>query len=95
MALHSDGPDAIPAIRVMVNAGGAYSQWLGLFVNKQKSYICAVADGLPVATGTDSITLHGSPYSVLLQDVPHKHLGVRMPVLSESKEIFMQKSSCT
>ena len=55
MALHSDGPDAIPAIHVMFNASGAYLQWLGLFVNMQKSNVCAVnlADGLPVAT--DSI----------------------------------------
>ena len=53
--MHSDGPEAIPcrpAIRVMVNAGGAYLQWLGLFVNMHKSYIRTVnfADGLPVAT---------------------------------------------
>ena len=67
----------------MVNAGGAYLQWLGLFVNMKKSYICAVnlADGQPVAT--DSITLHGSPFHVLLPDVPHKHLGVRMTVLGD------------
>ena len=67
MALHSDGPDAIPAMHVMVNAGGAYLQWLGLFVNIQKSYKCAVnlADGLPMAT--DSITLRGSLFRVLLK----------------------------
>ena len=83
MVLHSDGPDAISAMRVMVDAGGAYLQWLGLFVNMQKSYICAVnlADGRPVAT--DSITLHGSPFRVLLPDAPHKHLGVRMTVLGD------------
>ena len=33
MVLHSDGADAIPAMRVMVNAGGDYLQWLGFFVN--------------------------------------------------------------
>ena len=46
---------------------------VGLFV---------IADGRPVPT--DSITLHGSPFCVLLQDAPHnlghKHLGVRMTV---------------
>ena len=53
------------------------------FVNMQKSNACAVnlADGLPVAT--DSITLHGSPFSVLLPDVPHKNLGVCMTVLGD------------
>ena len=70
-------------MRVMVNAGAVYLQWSGLFVNTQKSYICAVnlADGRPVAT--DRITLHGSPFRVLLPDVPHKHLGVRMTVLGD------------
>ena len=75
IVLHSDGPDAISAMRVMVNAGGAYLQWLGLFVKMQKSYLCAVnlADGRPVAT--DSITLHGSPFRVLLPDEPHTALA--------------------
>ena len=64
MALHSDGPGpgAIPAMRVMVNAGGAYLQWSGLFVNMHKSYICAVnlADGRPVATDSITLPVHGS-----------------------------------
>ena len=75
-------------MRVMANAGGAaYLQWLGPFINMQKSYICAVnlADGRPVAT--DSITLHGYQFRVLLLDAPHKLLGVGMTVLGD----FMQK----
>ena len=53
---------------VMVNAGRAYIQWLGLFVNMHKSYACTVnlADGWSVAT--DSITLHHSQLRILLPD---------------------------
>ena len=42
---------------------------------------CTLADGRPVAT--DSITLHGSPFCVILPDAPHKHLGVLMTVLGD------------
>ena len=82
LVLHSDGPDAIPVMRVIqvINAGGAYPQLLDLFVNMHKSYICAVnlAHARPMAT--DSIALHGSPFRVLLPDAPYEHLGVHMTV---------------
>ena len=32
LVLHSDGPEAISAMRVIFNSGGAYLQWLHLFV---------------------------------------------------------------
>ena len=32
---------------------------------------------------TDSITLHDSPFRVLLQNIPYKHLGVRIIVLGD------------
>lgn len=32
---------------------------------------------------TDSITLNGEPFTVLLPDEPHKHLGVRMTMLGD------------
>ena len=85
LVLHSDGPDAIPVMRVIqvINAGGAYPQLLDLFVNMHKSYICAVnlAHARPMAT--DSIALHGSPFRVLLPDAPCEHLGVGMTVLGD------------
>ena len=72
MALHSDGPDAIPAMCVLINAGGAFTQWLDLL---HKFYICGanLADALLVAT--DSITLHGSQSRILQLDAKHKHLA--------------------
>ena len=32
---------------------------------------------------TDSITLHDSPFRVLLQNIPYKHLGVRIIALGD------------
>jgi hypothetical protein len=76
--LHTDGPDAISAMRVLVRGAGDYVRWLGPLVNMRKSYISAIdfSTGQPVAT--DSITLNGSPFSWLSPDQAHKHLGVRM-----------------
>ena len=39
--LHTDGPDAILAMRILVTSVGAFVLWLGLFVNNLKSYIPA------------------------------------------------------
>ena len=76
--LHTDGPEAIPAMSMLVTSVGAYIHWLGLFVNMLKSYISAIdfSNSQPIAT--DSITLNGSPFSPLPPDEAHKHLGVRM-----------------
>ena len=40
--LHTDGPDAIPAMHILVTSVGAFVRWLGLFVNMQKSYISTI-----------------------------------------------------
>ena len=76
--VHTDGPDAIPAMSILVTKLGAFVHWLGLQVNMQKSYISAIdfSTGQPVAT--DSITLNGASFTYLPPDQPHKHLGVRM-----------------
>ena len=54
--MHSDGPDAVPAMQVMVRAVAPFLDWLGLLLSMLKSKISAInhATGLPVAT--DSIT---------------------------------------
>ena len=76
--VHTDGPDAIPAMSILVARLGAFVHWLGLQVNMQKSYISAIdfSTGQPVAT--DSITLNGASFTYLPPDKPHKHLGVLM-----------------
>ena len=61
--MHSDGPDAVPAMQVMVRAVAPFLDWLGLLLNMLKSKISAInhATGHPVAT--DSITFNGVPFN--------------------------------
>ena len=60
-----DCPDAIPSMRVMVNAGGlTHSGWS--FLNIAKSYTCAESN----------VTLHGSLSWLLLQDALYMQLGI-------------------
>ena len=40
--LHTDGPDAIPAMSILVTEVGAFVHWMGLFVNMVKFYIPAI-----------------------------------------------------
>ena len=74
--LHTDGPDAIPAMSLLVTSLGASVLWLRLFVNMPKSYISAIDFSTGQAVATYSITLDGIPFSVLLPDQVHKQLGV-------------------
>ncbi len=76
--LHTGGPDAIPAMCVMVTMVGSYLFWVGLTVNMPKSAISAInfATGRQVAT--DSITLNGEAFPVLPPGQAHMHLGLRM-----------------
>ena len=84
--MHSDGPDAVPAMQVMVRAVAPFLDWLGLLLNMLKSKISAInhATGLPVAT--DSITFNGVPFTVLPPDAAHKVLGVFMTLTGSYKE---------
>ena len=78
--LHTDGPDAIPAMRILVTSVAAFVRWLGLFVNMPKSNISAIDFSTGQSVAADSITLDGLPFTALLPDQAHKHLGVRMTV---------------
>ena len=84
--MHSDGPDAVPAMQVMVTAVAPFLEWLGLLLNMLKSKISAInhATGLPVAT--DSITFNGIPFTVLPPDAAHKVLGVFMTLTGSYRE---------
>ena len=81
--LMTDGPDAVSAMCIQVQYVGAYLEWTGQLVQTNKSEIVGVdrRTGRPIAT--DSITLHGKPFTVLSPDEPHKHLGVRMTMLGD------------
>ena len=81
--LHTGGVDPIPAMRVVVNDIAPLLDWLGLLVNLLKSYITAINFATGQAMPTDSITLGGAPFKVLLPTDPHKHLGVRMTLTGD------------
>jgi hypothetical protein len=76
--VHIDGPDAIPAMSILVNGTGAFVPWLGLQINTQKSYISAIDFSTDQPVATDCITLNGIHITNLPPNQPHKHLGVRM-----------------
>jgi hypothetical protein len=63
--VHTDGPDAIPAMSILVNRAGAFVHWLGLQINMQKSYISAIDFSTDLPVATDSITLNGIPFTNL------------------------------
>ena len=75
--LHIDGPDAVPSMAVIVQKGAAYIEWAGMEINGPKSQITAI-DWRTQQIATDSITLHGAPFPVVLPDQSHKHLGLRL-----------------
>ena len=81
--MHTAGPDAIPAMQVLVSAVSPFLVWLGLLVNMTKSFISAFDFGTGKVVATDSVTLHGSPFLVLEPNQAHKHLGVRMTIMGD------------
>ena len=74
--LQTDCPDAIPAMSILAGSVGTFVQWLELFVNMQKSYISAIDFLTGQTVATNSTTLDGAPFTVLLSDQAHKHLCV-------------------
>jgi hypothetical protein len=76
--MHTDGPDAIPAMSLLVTRVGAFVHWLGIFIKMRKSYISAIDLSTGKTVATDSITLNGASFTQLPPDPAHKHLGVRM-----------------
>ena len=57
--LHTDGPDAIPAMSILVTSVGVFVRWLrplGLFFNMPKSYISSIDFSTGQAVATNRIT---------------------------------------
>jgi hypothetical protein len=74
--MHSDCPDAVPAMQVMVLVS-KYAQ----IESRGENYY---ATGLAVAT--DSVTFNGVPFTVLPPDAARKALGVFMTLTGSYKE---------
>ncbi len=72
--LHTDGPDVIPAISIMVPMVASYLEWAGMVINLKKCGIPAMDTKTGQQVATDSITLHGEHPP----DQSHKHPGLQM-----------------
>ena len=82
-ALHTEGPDAVPAMSIMVQEIGAYIDWAGMLVHMTKSKIVGFNFRTGERVATDSITLYGVPFAALAPDEHYKYLGVRANVLGD------------
>ncbi len=78
--LHTDGPDAVPAMAILVTKTADYLQWAGMDLHLKNCGVTAMDMRNGQRVATDSITLHGQTFSVILPIQPHTHLGVRMAI---------------
>ena len=78
--LHTDGPDAVPAMAILVTKTADYLQWAGMDIPLKKCGVTAMDMRNGQRVATDSITLRGQPFPVILPNQSHKHLGVRMAI---------------
>ncbi len=87
--LHMDGPDAVPAMAILVTKTVGYLEWAGMEIHMKKCRIIAMDIRTGQQVATDSLTLHGQPFPVIIPNQSHKHLGLRMAMdgnLSAEKE---------
>jgi hypothetical protein len=83
--LHADGPDAIPAMQILVGITGGYCRWAGILVNMLKSLITAIDFTTGKQVSTDSITLDGCPFPAVPPGCAHKHLGIRIALTGDTR----------
>ncbi len=82
--LYTDSPasEAVPAMAILVTKTEDYLQWAGMDIHLKKCGVAAMdmRNGQRVATVSQMITLRGQPFTVILPNQSHKHLGVRMAI---------------
>ena len=81
--LHTDGPDAIPAMQTMVEKVGGFCCWVGIAVNMSKSCISAIDFSTGEQVSTNSITLNGLTFPAIPPNCAHKYLGVRVTLTGD------------
>jgi hypothetical protein len=78
--LHTDGPDAVLAMAILVTKTADYLQWAGMDIHLKKCGVTAMDMRNGQLVATDSITLRRQPFPFIHPNQPHKHLGVRMAI---------------
>ncbi len=61
--LHTEGPDAVPAMNIMVNAIIPILKWTSLEVYMIKSHFTGINHATGTQVATDSITLNGQSFT--------------------------------
>ena len=72
-SLHTDGPNAIPAMCAMVKKTSRFCCWVGIAVNMAKSCISAIDYNTGRQVSTDSISLDGRLFPAIPPHFAHKH----------------------
>ncbi len=72
-ALHTKGPDLIPAMTIMVQEVGAHISWAGMLMHMMKLKIVGVNFKTGERVATDNVTLHGVPFVALAPDEHYKY----------------------
>jgi hypothetical protein len=80
--LYTDSPasEAVPAMAILVTKTEDYLQWAGMDIHLKKCGVTAMDMQNGQRVATDSITLRGQPFTVILPNQSHKHLGVHMAI---------------
>jgi hypothetical protein len=65
---------------ILVTKTADYLQWAGMDTHLEKCGVTAMDMRNGQRVATDSITLRGQPFPVILPNQSHKHLGVRMAI---------------
>jgi hypothetical protein len=78
--LHTDGPDAVPAIMILVTKTADYLQLAGMDIHLKKCKVIAMDMRNGQRVATDSITLRGQPFPVILPNQSHTQLGLHMAI---------------
>jgi hypothetical protein len=73
--LHTDGPDAVSAMAILVPKVADYVEWAGMEINMKKSPVTAMDMRTGQRIATDSITLHGVPFPVVPPNQSQSTLG--------------------
>ncbi len=74
--LHTDGPDAVPAMAILVTKTADYLRWAGMDIHMKKYGITAMDMRSGQRVATDSITLRGQPSHMCCPAGPARRAAV-------------------
>jgi hypothetical protein len=73
--LHTDGPDAMSAMAILIKAATSYLEWAGMKIHLKKCGIIAMDMKIGQSVATDSIMLNGE-YDDFMSSLPINHTSI-------------------